>query len=39
MLFNHLTVKHTGIVQLVEFAGEFYFVLLKIEAIAGSRVG
>lgn len=35
---HHLTVKHTGIVQLVEFAGEVFLVLLKIAAIAGARV-
>lgn len=34
----YLTIKHTCIVQLVEFAGEVFLVLLKIAAIAGARI-
>lgn len=35
---HYLAVKYTCIVQLVEFAGEVFFVLLKIAAVAGARV-
>lgn len=35
---HHLTVKHTGVVELEQSTGEFFFVLLEIAAIAGARV-
>lgn len=34
----HLTVKDTGIVQLVKFTGELFLFLLETATIAGSRV-
>lgn len=37
-IYAYLTVKHCGIVQLVEFSCQFLFVLLKTVYIAGARV-
>lgn len=35
---HYLTIKYTGIVQLVEFVGEVFLGLLEIAAIVGTRV-